>query len=182
MKKRGGAGQRNVVENGEVEVPFLGLERRGGSRWEELDGGRGVRFEVGRFEDEGDMVRRWFIGKKEGGRAALRFGSLCAEEGAASGGARCGKADWAGGGGSGGGRRWLPKVGWAGVAGWAKCHLGRRGEKTKKKEREIGRKDDWAEMILGCVEKKKKVFIFWFKEWYSNLNFQYLQTKFELDF
>jgi hypothetical protein len=23
-------------------------------------------------------------------------------------------------------------VGWAGVAGWAECHLGRRGEKTKK--------------------------------------------------
>jgi hypothetical protein len=75
MKKRGGAGQRNVVENGEVEVPFLGLERRGGSRWEELNGGRGVRFEVGRFEDEGDTVRRRFIGQKEGGQAALRFGS-----------------------------------------------------------------------------------------------------------
>jgi hypothetical protein len=55
-EKRGGAGQRNVVENGEVEVPFIGLERRGGSRSEELDSGRGVRFEVSRIEDEGDTV------------------------------------------------------------------------------------------------------------------------------
>jgi hypothetical protein len=115
MKKRGGAGQRNVVENGEVEVPFLGLERRGGSRWEELDGGRGVRFEVGRFEDEGDTVRRRFIRQKEGGRAALRFGSPCMEEGAASGGARCGNADRASGGGLGvRGKEMTPEVGQAG--------------------------------------------------------------------
>jgi hypothetical protein len=51
------------------------------------------------------FVSARFVGKKEGGRAALRFGSPCAEEGAASGGARCGNADRAGGGGSGGGRR-----------------------------------------------------------------------------
>jgi hypothetical protein len=38
--------------------------------------------------------------------------------------------------------------------------LGPARRENKKKEREIGRKDDWAEMILGCVEKKKKVFIF----------------------
>jgi hypothetical protein len=37
-------------------------------------------------------------------------------------------------------------------------------------------------LILGCAEKKKKIFRFWFKEWYSNLNFKYLQTEFELDF
>jgi hypothetical protein len=29
-----------------------------------------------------------------------------------------------------------------------------------KKKREMGRKDDWAEMILGCTEKKKKIFRF----------------------
>jgi hypothetical protein len=40
-----------VVENGEVEVPFIGLERRGGSRSKELDGGQGVHFEVGRFKE-----------------------------------------------------------------------------------------------------------------------------------
>jgi hypothetical protein len=95
----------NMVESGRGVGAFYRAGEEGGSRSEELDGGWGVRFEVGRFEDEGDMVRRWFIGQKEGGRAALRFGSLCAEEGAASSGARCGKADWAGGGGSGGGRR-----------------------------------------------------------------------------
>jgi hypothetical protein len=33
------------------------------------------------------------------------------------------------------------------------------GAETKKK-REMGRKDDWAEIVLGCVEKKKKVFRF----------------------
>jgi hypothetical protein len=41
------------------------------------------------------------------------------------------------------------------VAGWAECHFGWCGEKTKK---EMGRKDDWAEMVLGCAEKKKKSF------------------------
>jgi hypothetical protein len=30
----------------------------------------------------------------------------------------------------------------------------RENKKTKKKE--MGRKDDWAEMVLGCAEKKKK--------------------------
>jgi hypothetical protein len=104
-----------VVENDEVEVPFIGLERRGGSRSEELDGGRGVRCEVGRFEDEGDTVRRRFIGQKEGGWAALRFGSLRAEEGAASRSARRGNADRAGGGGSGvRGKETTPEVGQAG--------------------------------------------------------------------
>jgi hypothetical protein len=83
-EKRGGAGQRNVVENGEVEVAFIGLERRGGGRSEELDGGRGVRFEVSRFEDEGDTVRHRFIGQKEGGRAALWFSSPCMEGDAAA--------------------------------------------------------------------------------------------------
>jgi hypothetical protein len=86
-----------VVENGEVEVHFIGLERRGGSRSEELDGGRGVRFEVGCFEDEGDTVRHRFIGQKEGGRVALRFGSPRVEEGAASGGVRRGSAGQGGG-------------------------------------------------------------------------------------
>jgi hypothetical protein len=90
-----------VVENDEVEVPFIGLERRGGSQSELLDGGRGVRFEVGHFEDEGDTVWRQFIGQKEGGRAALRFSSPHTEEGTASGGARRGNTDRAGGGGSG---------------------------------------------------------------------------------
>jgi hypothetical protein len=54
--------------------------------------------------------------------------------------------------------------------------------RENKEESGMGHKDDWAEMILGCAEKKKKVFGFWFKEWYSNLNFKYLQTEFELDF
>jgi hypothetical protein len=44
------------------------------------------------------------------------------------------------------------------VARWAECHLGRRGEKTKKQKKEMGRKDDWAEMVFGCAEKKKKSF------------------------
>jgi hypothetical protein len=92
-----------------------------------------VHFEVGCFEDEWDTVLCRFIGQKEGGWVALRFGSPRAEEGAASGGARCSNTDRVGGGGSGRGRRRLPNVGWAGVDGWAECHLGRRGEKTKKK-------------------------------------------------
>jgi hypothetical protein len=115
-EKRGGAGQRSVVENNEVEVPFIGLERRAGSWSKELDGGRGVRFEVGRFEDEGDTVRHRFIGQKEGGWATLRLGSPCMEEGAASGGARRGSADRAGGGGSGiQGKEMTPEVGQVGL-------------------------------------------------------------------
>jgi hypothetical protein len=50
--------------------------------------------------------------------------------------------------------------------------------RENKEESGMGRKDDWAEMILGCAEKKKKVFRFWVKEWYSNLNFKYLQIGF----
>jgi hypothetical protein len=65
------------------------------------DSGRGVRFEVGRFEDEGDTVRHRFIGQKEGGRAALWFDSPRVEDGMASGATRRGNADWAGGGSSG---------------------------------------------------------------------------------
>jgi hypothetical protein len=56
-------------------------------------------------------------------------------------------------------RRKKMTSGWAGPkwpggpnATWA-------GAETKKK-REMGRKDDWAEIVLGCVEKKKKVFRF----------------------
>jgi hypothetical protein len=64
-----------------------------------------VRFEISRFEDEGDTVQRRFIGQREGGRVALQFGFPCTEEGATSSGARCGNADRVGGGGSGGGRR-----------------------------------------------------------------------------
>jgi hypothetical protein len=56
--------------------------------------------------------------------------------------------------------RWKKKKGagapWAGVAGWAECHLGRHGEKKEKSG--MGRKDDWAEMILACAEKKRKMF------------------------
>jgi hypothetical protein len=38
--------------------------------------------------------------------------------------------------------------------------LGPAQRENKKKEREMGRKDDWAKMILGCAEKKEKVFRF----------------------
>jgi hypothetical protein len=40
-----------------------------------------VRFEVSRFKDEGETVWHRFIGKKEGGRAALRFIFAWAQEG-----------------------------------------------------------------------------------------------------
>jgi hypothetical protein len=82
---------------------------------EELNSGRGVRFEVDRFKDEGDTVQRQFIGQKEGGRASLRFGSPRVEEGTTGGGARRGNADRAGGGGSGvRGKETMPEVGQAG--------------------------------------------------------------------
>jgi hypothetical protein len=34
------------------------------------------------------------------------------------------------------------------------------GAERKQKKIEMGRKGDWAEMVLGCAEKKKKVFRF----------------------
>jgi hypothetical protein len=95
-------------------VPFIGSGRWGAKAVGELDSGRGVRFEVGRFEDEGDTVRHRFIGQKEGGRAALWFDSPRVEDGMASGATRRGNADWAGGGGSGiRGKETTPEVGQA---------------------------------------------------------------------
>jgi hypothetical protein len=138
-EKRGGVGQRNVVESGEVEVPFIGLERRGGSRLEELNGGQGVHFEVSRFEDEGDTVRRRFIGQKDGGQAALRFGSPRMEESAASGGARCGNCD--------------DGPPWRGGPRWATAMAGRKNEKKNWKE-PMGFNGARAE--LRWTEKEKK--------------------------
>jgi hypothetical protein len=55
-----------------------------------------------------------------------------------------------GGSGDRGGRRLLGGPEWSGGpnATWAGTE--------RKKESEMGRKDDWAEMILGCAEKKKE--------------------------
>jgi hypothetical protein len=52
-----------------------------------------------------------------------------------------------------GGRRLPGGLEWPGGpnAMWA-------GAERKQKESEMGRKDDWAKMILGGAEKKKKVF------------------------
>jgi hypothetical protein len=51
-----------------------------------------------------------------------------------------------------GGRR-APGGPWAGVPGWAECHLGRRGEKTKRKKKNgMGCKDDWAKIKGGLAE------------------------------
>jgi hypothetical protein len=46
-----------------------------------------------------------------------------------------------------GGPEWPggPNATWAGA------------ERTKKTKKEMGRKDDWAEMVLGCAAKKKKI-------------------------
>jgi hypothetical protein len=58
-----------------------------------------------------------------------------------------------GGSGDRGGRRLPGGPEWPGGlnATWA-------GTERKKKESDMGRKDDWAEMILGCAEKKGKRF------------------------
>jgi hypothetical protein len=55
------------------------------------------------------------------------------------------------------GKKTMPEVGWAGVAGWPNATWAGTERKQNKKI-EMGRKDDWAEMVLGCDEKKKKVF------------------------
>jgi hypothetical protein len=77
-----------------------------------------------------------------------------------------------------GGRR--PRVGQAGPNG----RITRAGKEKfwEKEKNKRATREFWAGLILGCAEKKKKIFGFWFKEWYSNLIFKYLQTEFELDF
>jgi hypothetical protein len=54
-----------------------------------------------------------------------------------------------------GGRRLPGGPEWPGGpnATWARAE-----RKQKNKKKEMGRKDDWAEMVLGCAEKKKKKF------------------------
>jgi hypothetical protein len=77
----------------------------------------------------------------------------------------------------GGGRR--PRVGQAGPNG----RITRAGkEKFQEKEKKKGRQGILGRIDFGLRWEKEKVFGFWFKEWYSNLNFKYLQTEFELDF
>jgi hypothetical protein len=50
---------------------------------------------------------------------------------------------------------------------------------------EFSKKRSWAAMdtrpnwFWAALRKRKR---FWFMEWYSNPNFKYLQTEFELDF
>jgi hypothetical protein len=79
----------------------------------------------------------------------------------------------------GGGRR--PQVGQAGPNGQI-SRAGKEKFREKEKKNKRAAREFWAGLILGCDEKKKKIFGFWFKEWYSNLNFKYFQTEFELDF
>jgi hypothetical protein len=73
------------------------------------------------------------------------------------------------------GRR-APSGPWARVAGWAECHLGRRGEKTKKKM-------EWATRMTGL--KWKISFRFDFPILFQGFElkikgFKYFQIKFEL--
>jgi hypothetical protein len=73
---------------------------------------------------------------------------------------RGGASQAEGGSGDQGGRRLPGGPEWPGGlnATWASAE--------RKQKKEMGRKDDWAEMVLGCAEKKKrkKVFRFCFKE------------------
>jgi hypothetical protein len=117
----------------------------------------------------------------KGAAAPIHFatrGGRCAAWGrwAGGGSARPG----GGGGGSGGGTR-RPRLGQAGPNGWMSRAGKEKFRKKKKKDQWVAR-EFWAGLILGYDEKKKKIFGFWLKEWYSNLKFKYLQTKFELDF
>jgi hypothetical protein len=129
-KKKGECEVRRVAAA--LGVPFIGLER-------------GEAVDLRSSMVAGECALKLAVSKMRGTRCGV--GSLGkrkvrTEEGTASGGAWCGDADRAGGGGSGGGRRRLPKVGWARVAGWAECHLGRGGEKAKMR---VG----WAARMTG---------------------------------
>jgi hypothetical protein len=58
----------------------------------------------------------------------------------------------------------------------------RLARKNSKKNKWAAR-EFWAELISGCVEKKKKIFGFLIQGMIFKFNFfKYLQTEFELDF
>jgi hypothetical protein len=137
----------------EVAVLFIVPKRRHrGGRWCGEGNGRRLFIKVPVTEEE-VRVRPFDEGEIKG--VGCRFGSTPTGCGrAAYGGA------WHGGApreaavarASKGGRRRRASGGpWVGVAGWAKCHLGRRREKTKKKNG-MGCKDDWAK-IKGGLQK-----------------------------
>jgi hypothetical protein len=50
--------------------------------------------------------------------------------------------------------------GWAGPEWPGGPNATGAGAERKQRKIEMGRKDDWAEMVLGCAEKTKKVFRF----------------------
>jgi hypothetical protein len=79
--KQSGAGQRNAMENGEVEVSFIGPKRQW--RGEEIVvGAVGIRsfsFEV--VKEVGDMGWRRFARGNEGGDSTLWFVFLRLREG-----------------------------------------------------------------------------------------------------
>jgi hypothetical protein len=90
------------------------------------------RFFEGEMGEEEWTRRRVSVGKTE--KVSLCIDYASSEHG----GGRRRRMGWrrfgrVGGGGSGiRGKKTMPEVGWAGVAGWAECHLGQRREKTKK--------------------------------------------------
>jgi hypothetical protein len=155
-----------------------------------------VRFEVDHFEDEWDTVRHRFIGQKEGGRAALQFGSPCVEEGTAHGAAmltgrvaaarasegrrRC--------------QRWaklgpkqkragrLDGPSWWGGPRWATAMAGRKNEKKNWKE-PMGFNGAQAELRWAEKEEKNNRFRNFLIQGngIEIKSFEYFQTKFELD-
>jgi hypothetical protein len=56
-------------------------------------------------------------------------------------------------------RRKKMTLGWAGPEWSGGPNATWAGAERKQRKIEMGRKDDWAEMVLGCAERKKKVFI-----------------------
>jgi hypothetical protein len=129
MEKRGGAGQRNVVENGEVEVPFIGPQREQSGRPAGFGGEGGVNggwpLQEGEREATGQCR---FNGETEGGDSALRFNSFHVREGD-------GRRRWRLG-------RYLMKVTTPGsLTGWA--HLSATAESDK-----------WSDSRIGQAERR----------------------------
>jgi hypothetical protein len=79
--KRSGAGQRNAVENDEVEVSFIGPKRRWRGE-ETVAGAVGIkRFGFEAVKEVGEVGWRRFGGGNEGGDSTLRFVFLRLREG-----------------------------------------------------------------------------------------------------
>jgi hypothetical protein len=108
----------------------------------------------------GEEARGWPFDEREMKGVGRRFGSTPTGCGRAMDGGAWSGGKPGSGGSVGGGRQ--PRVGQARPNGWI-TQAGKekfRGKKEKEKNNKRATREFWAGLILGCAEKKKKIFGF----------------------